>query len=482
MDETATNNVDLATVAKTVAETDRRRALVEQKLTQAQAVVEALNAESKSLQESVLDLKHDLEETTRAKQAETAELSRTIDERKRAIADVRNLAAAAEELRTTSEQKSASIGANIEAARKELDSLESAVGRSGSDAKSLDDMVVRLRNTVTEARRQAETLESQLRTVGDTTKSAVIAAGEIQMRIEEARAALDVASGRKKETDETCHALGAITAALRSKTTDAIIAVKSIDDLISEQSRQSTTLATRLEAVAKLVGQPEQSNGNGAAPVRVSNGYHSVTTPARFVHAVRAIALLDLERQITHEEAERLATALQAGDGERALRDAWSATAGSMPATHRLVFGEVLSAMGDVKAAVVYYEQAASAKNTAPVIRYLAALGYLRMDLIDRSTYVAQLLARDRGGKLLGRIVDALRAEQTGESDYAVHLLTEAAAMRGFPKWEYDEAYFQLGGLHERRKDVDAAVAAYEKVSASSAAHADVVERVRALF
>ena len=66
MDETTITEIDLATVAKTVAETDRRRVLVREKLDQAQSVVEALDAESKSLQESVLELKRDLEETTRA--------------------------------------------------------------------------------------------------------------------------------------------------------------------------------------------------------------------------------------------------------------------------------------------------------------------------------------------------------------------------------------------------------------------------------
>jgi tetratricopeptide (TPR) repeat protein len=481
MDETIITKIDLATVAKSVAETDRRRALVEEKLNQAQSVVESLNAESKSLQESVLELKHDLEETTKAKDQEAAELARTIEERKRAIEEVKTLASAADELRTASEQKSAAIGANVEVARKELDSLEASVEKSGSDAKSLDEMVTQLRSTVTEARRQAESMESQLKMVGETTKSAVIAANEIKGRISDARAALDVAVGRKNETDETCAALGAITSALRKKTTEAIVAVKAIDDLISEQAQQSTTLASRLAAVAKLVGQPEHKNGSSAiAPS--TNGAQAAPSE-QFAHAVRTIALLDLERLIPHEEAERLSVGLRAGNGERALRDAWALTSGSaMSAPHRLIFGEVLSAMGDVKAAIIYYEQAASAKNVAPVVRYLASLAYMRMDLIDRSTFVAQLLARDRGGKLLNRIVDALRAEQTGDADHAADLLTEAAYLRGFPKWEYDEAYFQLGGLHERRNDLEAAVAAYEKVTSTTGPYADVVERVRSLF
>jgi tetratricopeptide (TPR) repeat protein len=152
-----------------------------------------------------------------------------------------------------------------------------------------------------------------------------------------------------------------------------------------------------------------------------------------------------------------------------------------MPSAHRLVFGEVLRTMGDVKAAIIYYEQAASTKNAAPVIRYLASLAYLNMDLLDRSAYVAQLLSRDRGGKLLSRILESLRTEQTGNADAAAHSLSDAASMRGFPKWEYDEAYFQLGGMYERRNNIDAAVSAYEKVS-PSAPYADIVERVRALF
>jgi len=481
MDEMTISEIDLATVAKTVAETDRRRALVQEKLSQAQSVVEALDAESKSLHESVLELKRDLEETARAKDHETVELGKTIGERKRAIEELKALAGAADDLRAVSESKSTAIGAHLDAARGELASLESNVATSSADAKALDEMMSRLRSTVAEARRQADALESQLASAGATTRSAVDAAADIQSRIDAARRSLDIASGRKKETDETCEALGAITDALRSKTSDAVTAVKAIDDLMVEHTRQSSTLATRLAAVAKLVGQPDRQNGSSAAEPS-TNGSHAVEPTSRFSEPLRTIALLALERLITREEADRIASALQAEDGERALREAWALTSGAvMPSAHRLVFGEVLRAMGDVKAAIIYYEQAASAKNAAPVIRYLASLAYLHMDLLDRSAYVAQLLSRDRGGKLLSRVLEALRAEQTGNADVAAQSLSEAASMRGFPKWEYDETYFQLGGMYERRNNIDAEVAAYEKVSAS-APYADIVERVRALF
>jgi hypothetical protein len=481
MDEMTITEIDLATVAKTVAETDRRRVLVREKLDQAQSVVEALDAESKSLQESVLELKRDLEETTRAKDHETAELGKTIEQRRRAIEELKSLAAAADELRIVSEQKSTGIGANLDVARAELASLESNVSKSSADARALDEMVNRLRNTVAESRRQADAVEAQLASVGATTRSAVSAAIDIQNRIDSARGALDMASARKRETDEACEALGAITDALRSKTVETVGAVNAIDDLMAEHQRQSSTLATRLAAVAKLVGEPEHQNGS-TAPAPSTNGSHASEPISRFSDPLRTIALLALERLITKEEADRIASALRAEDGERALREAWALTSGAvMPSAHRLVFGEVLRTMGDVKAAIIYYEQAASAKNAAPVIRYLASLAYLNMDLLDRSAYVAQLLSRDRGGKLLGRILESLRMEQTGNADAAARSLSEAASLRGFPKWEYDEAYFQLGGMYERKNNIDAAVSAYEKVS-PSAPYADIVERVRALF
>lgn len=481
MDEMTISEIDLATVAKTVAETDRRRVLVREKLDQAQSVVEALDAESQSLQESVLELKRDLEETARAKDHETAELGKTIEQRRRAIEELKALAEAAEELRVVSEQKSTDIGANLDIARSELASLETNVSKSGADAKALDEMVSRLRHTVAEARRQADAVESQLASVGATTRSAVSAAIDIQNRIDAARGALDVASARKRETDETCEALGAITDALRSKTAETAGAVNEIDDMMAVHLRQSSTLATRLAAVAKLVGEPEHQNGSSAA-AQSTNGSHAVASTSRFSDPLRTIALLALERLITREEADRISAALRADDGERALREAWALTSGAvMPSAHRLVFGEILRTMGDVKAAIIYYEQAASAKNAAPVIRYLASLAYLNMDLLDRSAYVAQLLSRDRNGKLLSRILESLRAEQTGNADVAAHSLSEGASLRGFPKWEYDEAYFQLGGMYERRNNIDAAVSAYEKVS-PSAPYADIVERVRALF
>jgi len=481
MEEMTIPEIDLATVTKTVAETDRRRALVREKLDQAQSVVEALDAESKSLQESVMELKHDLEETARAKEHETAELGRTLEERKRAIDDLKALASAADELRIVSAQKSSAIGANLDVARSELASLESNVAKSAGDAKALDDMLGRLRSTIAEARRQADALETQLASATTATRAAVDGAADIQNRIAAARKGLDVASGRKKETDETCDALSAITDALRSKTNEAAVGVKAMDELLTEHNRQSSTLATRLAAVAKLVGQPEHQNGSPAA-VPATNGAHPGEPSGRFSDALRSIELLALERLISREEADRIASALRSDDGERALRETWALTSGAvMPSAHRLVFGEVLRRMGDVKAAIIYYEQAASAKNAAPVIRYLASLAYLNMDLLDRSSYVAQLLARDRGGKLLSRILEALRSEQTGNADAGTRSLSEATTLRGFPKWEYDEAYFQLGGMFERRNNIDEAVSAYEKVSAS-APYADIVERVRALF
>jgi len=227
MEETTVTEIDLATVAKTVAETDRRRVLVQEKISQAQSVVEALDAESKSLHESVLELKRDLEETARAKDHETAELGRTIEERKRAIDEFKALAGAADELRSVSASKSAAIGAHLDVARAELGSLESNVSKSSADAKALDEMLNRLRGTVAQARRQADALETQLASAGTTMKSAVDAAADIQGRIDAARRSLDLASGRKKETDETCEALGAITNALRAKASDAVAAAHS---------------------------------------------------------------------------------------------------------------------------------------------------------------------------------------------------------------------------------------------------------------
>jgi hypothetical protein len=103
------------------------------------------------------------------------------------------------------------------------------------------------------------------------------------------------------------------------------------------------------------------------------------------------------------------------------------------------------------------------------------------MDLLERSTRVAQLLSRDRNGRLLGKIIDALRLEQTDRPDDAVNALTTAIAGRGFLKWEYDEALFQLGRLHERRRDVHAALACYEKLSGEGPARFDVMERIRSL-
>lgn len=486
MEESITK-LDLASVAKTVAETDRRRALVEEKLSQAQSVVEALNAESKSLQESVLELKRDLEETARAKDAESAALAKAAEERRKAIEELRALTSAADELRSASDRKSATIGAELDAARNELTALESTVGKARSDAVSLDEMVGKLRQTVAEAKRQAEALDAQLTTVGKATKSAVEGASDIERRIEEARASLDGAAARKKETDETCAALASITSGLRQKTTDAVLAIKAMDDLMTEQNRQSSMLAKRLAAVADLVGKGE-TGGNGSTGGRngSSNGKHAAKEApgqGKFADALRSIAILEFQRQLSQDDAAGIRAALEAGDGERALRETWTlTTAGAMSSAHRLVFGEVLRQMGDVKAGIVYLEQAASAKNAPPVVRYLAGIAYLKMDLLDRSAYVAQILSRDRGGRLLARIIEGLRSELAGDAEAGVRSLTEATGMRGFPKWEYDEAHFQLGGLYERRNEIDAAIAAYEQVGSTSAPYADVVEHVRALF
>jgi len=87
MDEQPEPTIDLASVTKTVAETDRRRALVEEELTQAQTVVEALRARSLSLEESVLELQRQLDATRKQKRKKTPPSRQIVERRRRAIDD-----------------------------------------------------------------------------------------------------------------------------------------------------------------------------------------------------------------------------------------------------------------------------------------------------------------------------------------------------------------------------------------------------------
>jgi tetratricopeptide (TPR) repeat protein len=472
--------VNLESVTKSIAETDRRRVLVEEELNQAQSVVASLKAHSTSLRDSVLDLQRQLDATKKEKSEEDAALREIVEKRRRAIDDLQSLTTLVDELRVASERQAAAIGVNLDNARTQLDAAESSVAKATSEAGVVEGTLGQLRENIAAARSHADALELQLSTVEETTASVTSVANETHGHLEEARAALDIAIGRKRETDAACKALESIGGTLHEKTREAIAAMNAMDGLMVEQKRQTAELAERVAAVEKLVGHTEK--GNGSATPEVVAPIQRGQNDERFADAVRAVALLASERLIPADEAERITTALHSGAGESVLRQTWAHTVGSpTPVAHRLIFAEVLQAVGDIKAAVVYYEQAAMAKVSPSVVRYLAALAYLKMDLLERSTRVGQLLARDRNGRLLGKIIDALRLEQTDRPDDAVNALSTAIAGRGFLKWEYDEALFQLGRLHERRRDVHAALACYEKLSGEGPARFDVMERIRSL-
>jgi tetratricopeptide (TPR) repeat protein len=472
--------VNLESVTKSVAETDRRRVLVEEELNQAQSVVESLKAHSISLRDSVLDLQRQLDATKKEKAEEDLALRQIADKRRRAIEELQSLTTLVDELRVASERQAAAIGVNLDSAKIQLDAAEASVANATTEAGSVEGTLGQLRENIAGARGHADALERQLSTVEQTTASVTAVANETHVHLEEARAALDIAIGRKRETDAACKALESIGTTLHEKTREAVAAMNAMDSLMAEQKRQTTELADRVAAVEKLVGRAEHANGN-AKPAETETPLNGQSDD-RFNDAVRAVALLASERLIPADEADRLTTALRSGAGESVLRQTWAHTVGNTtPIAHRLIFAEVLQAVGDIKSAVVYYEQAAMAKVSPPVVRYLAALAYLKMDLLERSTRVGQLLSRDRNGRLLGKIIDALRLEQTDRPDDAVHALTAAIAGRGFLKSEYDEALFQLGRLHERRRDVHAALACYEKLNGQGPARFDVMERIRTL-
>jgi tetratricopeptide (TPR) repeat protein len=479
------SNVDLESVTKSVAETDRRRALVEEELNQAQSVVASLKARSNALRDSVLDLQHQLDVTKAAKAEEDAALSQAAEKRKRAIEELNSLTALVDELRIASEQQAAAIGVTLDGAKAQVEIVEASVNKAKADAGNVEGTLGQLRENIATARSHADALERDLSTVEETTASVKAVADETRGHLEETRAALDIAIGRKRETDAACKTLEALGATLHAKTDEAVAAMNAMDGLIAEQDRQGLVLAARVEAVGKLVGSagsPEVKSPEVKDKAEPVAPPQTGPVDERFADALRAVALLANERLIPHEEADRISNALRTGAGEAVLRQTWAHTVGSpTPVAHRLIFAEVLQAVGDIKAAVVYYEQAAMPKISPPVIRYLAALAYLKMDLLERSTRVAQLLARDRGGRLLGKIIDALRLEQTDRPDDAVHALTESLTGKGFLKWEYDEALLQLGLLHERRSDVHAALACYEKLSGEAPTNFDVIERIRTL-
>jgi predicted nucleic acid-binding Zn-ribbon protein len=477
MDDRHEPNADLASVTKRVAETDRRRALVEEELGQAQSVVEMLKARSLSLKESVVELQQELDATTKAKVEEDAALSRTTENRKRAIDELNTLIAVVDALKADSERKGAAIGANLDAAQSQLATLESSVANAKKEAQSVQEAVAELRRSVADARRQTDALEHQLSQAEETARSVVGVAKSAEALVEGGRAALDGAFERKNETDGARAALSAIGAALHAKSDEAVAAMKAMDGLLAEQHRQSAALSSRLAAVAELVGRTDTS-----IPAPAGIAKPSKPADGRFDDALRSVALLAHERLIPQGDADRISDALRSGAGERVLREAWAYTVGGpMPVAYRLIFAEVLHAVGDEKAAVVYYEQAASAKNSPPVVRYLAALAFLKLDLLERAAHINQLLAKDRFARLLHKIIDGLRMEQTRGPVEAVGTLSEALALRGFSSWQYDEAMLQLGGLHERCNDLHAALSCYERISSEGSLYHDVTERIRAL-
>jgi predicted nucleic acid-binding Zn-ribbon protein len=474
-------NIDLVSVTKSVAETDRRRALVEDELTQAQSVVESLKARSMALSESVLDLQRSLDATKALKAREDSEVSKISEERKRAVDELTELTRTVDELRGASERDAAKIGASLEVARAQISTIESNVTKARDEAAATHDTLASLRGNVGDARRQADALEALLAQAEGTAAAVLAATKDTLDRLGGARSALDMATGRKEETEAASSALAAISNALHAKTNDAAMSMKAIDRLIADQDSQTAALADRVAAIGKLVGQPEQTNG-AVEPAHPVEAPQSSEASGRFADSLYSVAVLAHARLLAQDEAEHISIELRSDLGNAVLRESWSKTvAKPQSIAHRLIFAEVLRAVGDVKAAVVYYEQAAFAKNSHPIVRYLVAIAYMKMDLLDRGTHVTQALARDRGGRTLSRILEALRLDQSGRSDDAVVALTDIVATKGLPKWEYDETLRQLGKLHERNHNEHAALSCYEQIEASGPGLVDARGLIRAL-
>jgi hypothetical protein len=474
-------NIDLISVTKSVAETDRRRALVEDELTQAQSVVESLKARSTALSESVLELQRNLDATKALKTREDSELAKIAEERGRAVAELTALTRTVDELRDKSERDASKIGASLEDARAQIATIESNVVAARDGAASANDTIAALRKNVVDARTQADALDALITKSGETAAAVFAAAKETLDRLGAARSALDIASGRKEETEAACSALAAISNALHAKTNDAAMSMRAIDRLIAEQNAQTVSLAQRVAAIGRLVGQPEAANGS-AKTTTPAEAQSDREASDRFADALYSVSLLAHARLLAQDEADHLSLQLRSDLGTAVLRESWSKTvAKPQSVAHRLIFAEVLRAVGDVKAAVVYYEQAAFAKNSPPIVRYLVAIAYIKMDLLDRGMRVMQALARDRGGRTLSNILEALRLEQSGRADEAIVALTDVVSTKGLPKWEYDETLRQLGGLHERNHNEHAARSCYEQIDAGGPGVVDARGLIRAM-
>ncbi|HLJ82555.1 MAG TPA: hypothetical protein VKT51_00090 [Candidatus Eremiobacteraceae bacterium] len=474
-------NIDLLSVTKSVAETDRRRALVEDELTQAQSVVESLKARSTALSESVLELQRNLDATKALKAREDSELSAIAEKRARAVAELTELTRTVDGLRDASERDASKIGASLDDARSQIVTIESNVNAARDGAASATETIASLRSNVMEARARADALDALIAKAEETAAAAFAGTKILLDRLGAARSALDVASGRKEETEAACSALAAISNALHAKTNDAEMSMRAIDRLIAEQDAQTASLAERSAAIGRLVGQADMANGS--AKTAPQDDTSTKTEPnERFADALYSVAVLAHTRLLAQDEADHLSLELRSDLGDAVLRESWSKTVAKPQSfAHRLIFAEVLRAVGDVKAAVVYYEQAAFAKNAHPIVRYLVALAYIRMDLLDRGVRVMQALARDRGGRSLSHILEALRLEQAGRADEAVVALTDVLSTKGLPKWENDETLRQLGRMHERNHNEFAARSCYEQIEANGPSLVDARALIRAL-
>lgn len=465
MDANIEPTVSLSSVAKSVAETDRRRLLVEEELAQAHTLVEALKERSLSLKESVVDLQQQLEITARAKHDEEAALASLVERRTRAMENIDALDRAITELQTQRE-RTASMATDAVEARMRLDSITSAIAAATVSAQSVEEASADARTRIARVRAAADLLEQEVAGAEHSSMAAAESARDVSSRIEGARTGLDDAIRSKERIDPLFADLAALRQRLRARADEANAAVDAFDRLIADGDAQVEALSARLGEISRLVG--DRPSDTPASPRSIADGVpaparaqtervhaspesivHTNGT-ARFGDAIRTITLLAQEHLLDREEADHLVYALQSGASDRVLHEAWARTIGGpMTAPDRLIFAELLHAVGDLKAAVLYYEQAATARNSPALVRYFVALAYLRLDLQDRCARVAQLLARDRAGRLLGKIIDALRSEQAGRGADAAARLEEAAATRGFPRWECEEAYYQLTRIRE---------------------------------
>lgn len=505
MEQQSKLTADLARVTAAVTQAVKKRLAVEEELRSAQSVLESMRSQGVALEDSLTELRTQLEETLRAKESEDRSLSELSEKRKAALAELSDLTGfvgAAESAQAAAQ----ALAPRIADAKSMLAATETNVSGVVAATRTAETAIAGLQERVATAKQTIDALDKQLSGILEETKAVSAAAQGVVTKMPDINASVSAAETKHAEVTAAAAELIELGNVLRDKLKEAGAAIEHVDALIAERRKQSDSLDQQKLAVDALLenaaAQREHAEMQAQSPVAVDaaaavalvpppEATPSAEPPAQESQADavcpgarETIARCAAEGALPADAADKLNSLLNAGKAADAVSFARQKAGGRHGATFLLIAADVLAENGDVGAAKDLLGQALKAKGVDVVTRYRLALSLQNAGRADEALRLAQALEKDADGLVLGLNAAGRSLRMQGKDDEAAERLSKALESSGFPDWQYHETLFNLGELHEGKEDEEAremALLAFEELQSGDPNYRNVAQRIEAL-